>query len=340
MENKFSWTQEFRRSWEDDLKEEKFSSTSLTKQTSRNRKNVIRHLHLVIDTSSAIEKPDYLPSIRSQLAKSIPSFVNSFTESNPLSVLTFMSCREVVEKYSKIFDLNVMLNTIGSGNFSFLNCLKGIIEVMKNTKHNRECLIIISSIGTRDNDTYEDVIAALKKFNIKISIISICGEVTLFKKIVSLTNGLFYVPQDFHHLNVILDYFCDPLDSNDLMNILIQYGFPARIEGLDLCSCHLKLSNNLYECPRCKTAICDIPSQCPICELQLVSPLNISKSYYHIYTLKQFLVSEGGVCKCCGKEGKKVCSDCKGIYCDECDRFVHEYLNFCILCPPTNHLLK
>lgn len=337
MENKFSWTQEFRRSWDESQIEEKTRPMATMNATINGRRNIIRNLHVVIDTSASIEKSDYLPSIRSEIAKILPNFLNKFNEYNPLSQLTFMTCKEVVEKYSKSFDANLMLNIIGSGEFSLLNSIKGSIEIIKTTKFNKECLIIISSLNTIDSGSYEDVLSFLKKQNIKINIISICGEVTLFKKLSNATGGLFFVPVNRDHFENIINSFTQPLDSSDQMNTLVKYGFPETIIKKGLCNCHLNICSNLKECPQCKSFVCTLPIQCPVCDLQLVSPLNISKSSYYIYPINEMIKSSGKSCKCCSKNGSFECQKCNSVYCADCHDFVIQYLNFCVYCDNSDH---
>jgi transcription initiation factor TFIIH subunit 2 len=113
---------------------------------------------------------------------------------------------------------------------------------------------------------------------------------------------------------------------------LVKLGFPNDPVFSGICTCHLKFGNKLYECPDCKTLICSLPTQCPICELQLVTPMHISKSYYYQYPLKPFDIFLDGKCNKCNKVSKYCCEKCKGLYCQECGDFVQNELNFCIYC--------
>lgn len=329
---KFSWTQEFRRSWEDNARLIRKPPPTHIKPFNTNKKNIIRHLLVGIDTSSSIEKSDYVPTIRNTLSNIIPGFASQFKISNPLSILSFLTCRDVFEKYSREFSTKTMLNTVGSGDFSFLNCLKSAIEMIKTSTYNKEVLIITSSIGTKDTGAYEQVFADIKKYNIKINVISICGEVTLFKRISELSNGVFKVPIDCFHFEILLNQFTEPLECLEATSCLVKLGFPQVTSNSGLCTCHLKFETDLYECPVCKTYVCSLPCQCPICDTQLVSPLNISKSYYFIYPLKPFISNEDGKCRKCGKGAKFLCEECQSHLCEECNRFMHEDLGFCIFC--------
>jgi len=332
MENKFSWTQEYRRSWEVDSKKDQELLPAQTKTFNANRKCIIRHLLVAIDTSSSIEKSDYVPTIRNIVSTTLPRFIELFKQSNPLSILSFMTCKSVFEKYSKEFDPNHLLNSIGSGDFSFLNCLKSGIEFLKDNTYTAELLVITASIKTKDSGSYDQVLSEIKKNNIKINIISVCGEVTLFKKVCSISNGLFCVPMNSYDLENILVRFAEPLESLESTNVLVKLGFPKLAQKSGICTCHLKFHSGLYECPVCHTDICSLPSQCPICETQLVSPLNISKSYYYLYPLKPFELNSCGSCSKCGLPSKTQCQNCNSYYCEKCDYFVQNSLNFCVFC--------
>lgn len=332
MESKFSWTQEYRRSWEEDVKTQKINGSYEARSFNPNRKCIIRHLLVSIDTSSSIEKSDYVPTVRNIVANAIPRFAELFRTSNPLSIMSFITCRNVFEKHSKSFDADVLLNTVGSKDFSFLNCLKSGIEFLKDTTYTRELLIITASIGTKDSGAYDRAVQDIKKYGIKVNVVSICGEVTLFKKICEMSGGLFFVPMDPYHLDRILARFTEPLESLESTSNLVKLGFPRLYQVNGICSCHLKFERGLYECPVCRTYVCSLPAQCPICETQLVTPLSISKSYYFLYPLKPFDSCDDGICKKCGSPSKSKCPECRNTYCAECDYFLHKELNFCVFC--------
>lgn len=332
MDSKFSWTQEYRRSWEDTVGNAQKQIQTITKLYNPNRKSIIRHLLLCIDTSSSIEKQDYIPTIRNVFSDVLSEFTESFKNTNPLSLVSFMTCRDVFEKYSHEFNPNYLLGTIGSEDFSLLNCLKSGIEILKNSSYNKEMLILTASIGTKDSETYDQVISDIRKYNIKVNIISICGEVTLFKKISDILNGRFVVPINSNYFNIDVMRFIEPLESVESTNYLVKLGFPRLTDHSGLCNCHIKFETNLYECPSCKAFVCSLPCQCPVCEMQLASPLNISKSQYFMYPLKPFESVSTGSCIKCKKNASSRCTECGNTFCNDCDIFLHNELCFCIYC--------
>jgi transcription initiation factor TFIIH subunit 2 len=332
MDKEFSWTREYKRSWEENTESKKIDFSISSRKFTENKKSIIRHLLVCIDTSASIEKSDYIPTIRGAISETLPEFSKNFRNSNPLSSLNFLTCKDVFEKYSTEFDSGSLLSLIGSDQFSFLNCVKSGIEFLRNSSYNKEILIITSSIGTRDSGDYDQVINDVKKSGMKISVISICGEVSLFKKMTQISNGLFYVPVDRHHFEIILNYFIEPLECLESTSSLIKLGFPQPILEPGVCTCHLQFHKTLLECPICKTSVCSLPCQCPICSIQLVSPINISKSYYFMYPLKPFECDPSGLCKKCSNASSNKCPDCSSFYCEECYLFLERDLNFCIYC--------
>ena len=61
---------------------------------------------------------------------------------------------------------------------------------------------------------------------------------------------------------------------------LIKMGFPQRaVEcSISICSCHKEVKVVAgYTCPRCKARVCELPTECPICGLTLVSSPHLAK---------------------------------------------------------------
>lgn len=72
---------------------------------------------------------------------------------------------------------------------------------------------------------------------------------------------------------------------------LIKMGFPQRTaEGvISICSCHKEAKvGGGYTCPRCKARICELPTECCICGLTLVSSPHLARSYHHLFPIRPF----------------------------------------------------
>lgn len=72
-----------------------------------------------------------------------------------------------------------------------------------------------------------------------------------------------------------------PSSAADLMLM----GFPQLVQGAysGMCSCHVKLRTHGYECPRCKSRICDVPTECKVCSLTVVNAAQLARSYRHLF---------------------------------------------------------
>jgi transcription initiation factor TFIIH subunit 2 len=335
MSKRFSWEQEYKRTWEDPAHRgigEFIRDTDAA--FSNNRKGVIRHFHVVVDTSVTIDKSCFLPTFRTNIAKILEEFVPSFYAENPLSVLSFLSARDVSERYCSDADIDVheFLGQTGSGWFSLLNGLEASVELMRDVSYVKEILVITASISTRDPGGYTEVLERLKRCNIKVHFISLCGEVTLFKSISRATDGRFNVPVDLGHFASIMGSFCYPSDFYGSTVDLIRLGFPRAVDEANVCSCHLEVHSHGYECPVCSAFVCSLPVLCPICGAQLVSTLNLIRSYHFLYPLEPFSAASGARCRICSSEGRYECGRCHSPYCDACNRSIHNNLNFCVFC--------
>ena len=82
---------------------------------------------------------------------------------------------------------------------------------------------------------------------------------------------------------------------------LVQMGFPSRSNesAATLCACHNRLTLGGYICPRCNSKLCDIPTECDICTLTLVSSPLLARSYHHLFPVENFVEvawKEYGLC--------------------------------------------
>ena len=72
---------------------------------------------------------------------------------------------------------------------------------------------------------------------------------------------------------------------------LIKMGFPQRAaEGsVAICTCHEEAkTGGGYTCPRCKVCVCELPTECCICGLTLISSPHLARSYHHLFPIVPF----------------------------------------------------
>jgi transcription initiation factor TFIIH subunit 2 len=67
-------------------------------------------------------------------------------------------------------------------------------------------------------------------------------------------------------------------------------GFPSRTlaskDHVSLCACHNRPTREGYACTRCRTKVCRLPAECPVCGLTLVLSTHLARSYHHLFPLK------------------------------------------------------
>ncbi|XP_063113961.1 general transcription factor IIH subunit 2-like protein [Cavia porcellus] len=97
-----------------------------------------------------------------------------------------------------------------------------------------------------------------------------------------------------------------------------------------------------YFCPQCSAKYGELPVECKICGLTLVSAPHLVWSYHHLFPLDAFqeipLEEYKGERFCYGCQGQLkdqhvyVCTVCQNVFCVDCDVFVHDSLHFCPGC--------
>ena len=90
-----------------------------------------------------------------------------------------------------------------------------------------------------------------------------------------------------------------PTNTSDLM----QMGFPTLIHSTQpgLCSCHSKLKTVGFVCPRCSSQICDVPTECRVCGLTVVSSPHLARSYRHLFPVRlssRYAFSDDSLTRC------------------------------------------
>lgn len=72
---------------------------------------------------------------------------------------------------------------------------------------------------------------------------------------------------------------------------LMMMGFPTRLPDSSppsLCACHSDMKGEGFLCPRCMAKVCDVPTDCDICGLMIVSSPHLARSYHHLFPVKPY----------------------------------------------------
>ena len=95
---------------------------------------------------------------------------------------------------------------------------------------------------------------------------------------------------------------------------LVRMGFPQRsaADAVALCACHKEVKiGGGYTCPRCKARVCDLPTECQICGLTLVSSPHLARSYHHLFPVPPF-EEVGNTAVANGRQSScKICYGCQ-----------------------------
>ncbi|KAI5322252.1 PREDICTED: general mRNAion factor [Prunus dulcis] len=339
--------------------------------TARIQKGLIRYLYIVIDLSKAAAEMDFRPSRMGVVAKHVEAFIIEFFYQNPLSQVGLVTIKDGVAHC--LTDLGGSPNShvkalMGklecSGDSSLQNALDlvhGYLEQIPSYGH-REVLILYSALSTCDPGDIMETIQKCKKSKIRCSVIGLSAEIFICKHLCQETGGLYYIALDEPHLKeLILEHAPPPpaIAEFAIAN-LIKMGFPQRAaEGsVAICSCHKEAKvGGGYTCPRCKARVCDLPTECRICGLTLISSPHLARSYHHLFPIVPFdevspslLIDQQNkfprACFGCQQSllnpGNKpslrvACPKCKQHFCLDCDIYIHESLHNCPGCESARH---
>ncbi|KAJ1938627.1 hypothetical protein FBU59_004383 [Linderina macrospora] len=293
----------------------------------------------------------------------LESFVNEYFDQNPISQLAIISTKDgLAEKLTDLSGnpvdhvnaLRDKSNKDLAGEPSLQNALELAMHTLRRapTHGSREIVCIFGSLTTCDPGDIKQTQAALKHAEVRVSMVQLAAEVHVFKRICQETNGLFAVADDEIHLKDML-FECippPPVVSAKATSDMIQMGFPIRASNAQVptpCVCHHELSFSGYICPRCRSKVCSLPTDCDVCGLPLVSAPHLARSYHHLFPEENYkeidveansgMEAAGLVCFGCegevkGAAARYKCPRCRKEFCLECDIFIHETLHNCPGC--------
>ncbi|PKA59249.1 Phosphoenolpyruvate carboxylase kinase 1 [Apostasia shenzhenica] len=337
-----------------------------TPAASRIQKGLIRYLYVVIDLSRAASETDYYPSRMVVVAKCVEAFIREFFDQNPLSHIGIVTVKDGVSQCltelggSPDSQIKALMGKLEcSGDSSLQNALDlahGYLTQIPSYGH-REVLILYSALNTCDPGDIMETVNMCKKAKIRCSVVGLSAEIYICKYLCEETGGLYTVALDESHLKELLLEHAPPppaIAEYAVAN-LIKMGFPQRgAEGaIAICSCHKEAKvGGGYTCPRCKARVCDLPMECQICGLTLISSPHLARSYHHLFPVapfdelshtlpfrlqqklpqtcfgcRQSLISHGT------KTSPHVCCPkCRQHFCLDCDIYIHESLHNCPGC--------
>ncbi|NXG10720.1 TF2H2 factor, partial [Sakesphorus luctuosus] len=337
------------------------------------RLGMMRHLYVVVDGSRTMEDQDLKPNRLTCTLKLLEYFVEEYFDQNPISQIGLIVTKSKrAEKMTELSGREVVFFGFHFG----LLCKEKIFRydtfkrIFCSVRHmpghtSREVLVVFSSLTTCDPANIYDLIKnafffclkSLKAVKIRVSVIGLSAEVRVCTVLARETGGTYHVILDEgHYKELLMHHVSPPPASSSSECSLIRMGFPqhtiASLSDQDAKPSFsmVQLENNSepgltlggYFCPQCRAKYCELPVECKICGLTLVSAPHLARSYHHLFPLDAFqevpLEEYKGERYCQGCQGEMkdqnvyVCKVCQNAFCVECDLFVHDSLHCCPGC--------
>ncbi|RYG55183.1 VWA domain-containing protein [archaeon] len=236
----------------------------------------------------------------------LQEFVREFADQNPISnvglivtmdgtaeKLTDLSCNSKLH-LTALESRRTLKST--SGDMSLQAALQLATEFLAimPAYATREVIFVHGSHSSCDGSNILNTLKHCQDEKVRVSFISLPGEVFIATKIARETGGTYVVPETADHLTQALLRHCRPppkLASEAQVAVrMVDMGFPELKRDSDnFCVCHNIVQSKAYVCPRCHARVCEMPSTCPVCALQLVSAPALARSYHHLFPVPPFI---------------------------------------------------
>jgi transcription initiation factor TFIIH subunit 2 len=394
-EQAYTWEASYTRSW-DTVQEDEAGSLQgavedlmargrrrrLLAPAAAIRRTIIRHLVLLLDLSAAMMDRDMRPTRFDLMLQYAREFVVEWFDQNPLGQIGVVGMRAGIgERIGEMSGnpqdvlkcLSDRTRLEPTGEPSLQNAIEMARSSMSHlpTHSSREILIIFGSLTTCDPGNIHDTLDACVKNKIRISVVALAAEMKISRDLCDKTGGQFGVAMNEGHFKDILFELVPPPAQRAVARAggpgtnpaadLMMMGFPTRLPDSSppsLCACHSDMKSEGFLCPRCMAKVCDVPTDCDICGLMIVSSPHLARSYHHLFPVKPYeavttLREDGSepvaACHACARIfstsassaaasegispwGRYRCPDCRNDFCTECDVFVHDVIHCCPGC--------
>ncbi|KAB0403733.1 hypothetical protein E2I00_013134, partial [Balaenoptera physalus] len=257
------------------------------------RLGMMRHLYVVVDGSRTMEDQDLKPNRLTCTLKLLEYFVEEYFDQNPISQIGIIVTKSKrAEKLTElsgnprkhIISLKKAVDMTCHGEPSLYNSLSMAMQTLKHMPGHtsREVLIIFSSLTTCDPSNIYDLIKTLKAAKIRVSVIGLSAEVRVCTVLARETGGTYHVILDESHYKELLTH------HHTIASLSDQDAKPSfSMAHLDS-STEPGLTLGGYFCPQCRAKYCELPVECKICGLTLVSAPHLARSYHHLFPLDAF----------------------------------------------------
>ncbi|KAG6334245.1 hypothetical protein ID866_4836 [Astraeus odoratus] len=273
------------------------------------RRTIIRHLVLILDLSSSMTDRDMRPTRFDLALRYSREFVAEWFDQNPLGQIGVVGMRAGLGE--RVGNPQDVLKSLGdraklepSGDPSLQNAIEMARSSMSHlpTQSSREILIIFGSLTTCDPGNIHDTLDVCIKNKIRISIVALAAEMKICRELCEKTGGQFGVAMNEGHFKDLLFELVPPPAQRAATRAagsgvgnppadLMMMGFPTRLPDTSppsLCVCHSDMKSEGFLCPRCMAKVCDVPTDCDICGLMIVSSPHLARSYHHLFPVKPY----------------------------------------------------
>ena len=182
--------------------------------------------------------------------------------------------------------------------FLFTQCFGSALDQLKDVPSymTRELLLIQSSLNTTDAKDVAATIARAKKEKLRCSVVSSLERGVHIQKVgVGDERDVqcMYRQVTFQGVDVSSRH-----TSTKSILGFDSTGYTFRSYGISgnefsafksLCACHHEFSREGFYCPKCQTKVCNLPTNCPVCGLRLVSSSHLARSYHHLFPVEPFI---------------------------------------------------
>eukprot|EP00884_Botryococcus_braunii_P004550 jgi/Botrbrau1/14096/Bobra.182_3s0041.1 len=292
--------------------------------SARIRRGMIRYLQVVVDLSRAAAMNDMRPNRATVVGAALHSFIREFFNQNPLSHLGLIIMRDGLAHQltplssspeAHIAKLREALSE-PSGDASLQNALDLVVASLSSVPPygHREALFVFSALCTCDPGNILDSIAATKKAKCRVSVVGLAAEVHVCRSIVQETGGTYGVAMNEAHLEDLISGQAapPPARASDVGASLVRMGFPQRAgegeEAAVFVGEEVRLKSGSYTCPRCRARCLELPCQCHVCGLTLISSPALARSYHHLFPVQSFQevpAADLHLIEGCGGRGKR-----------------------------------
>jgi transcription factor Ssl1 len=170
-------------------------------------------------------------------------------------------------------------------------------------------LLLLSSLTSCDPGSISDTLEALVTSKVRVSVVCLAAETKLARDLTIKTGGTFGVALNEGHLRDLMWESIPPpaltgtqankqpapggARSSQPASDLMMMGFPTRLPDsgfATLCACHANLKPEGFLCPRCGAKLCDVPTDCDVCGLLVVSSPHLARSYHHLFPVAAWAI--------------------------------------------------